>query len=86
MGVPAFFRWMSEKYAKCIVNVLEETQQGADPGALDWSRPNPNDIEFDALYLDMNGCAFGCPPTPPRLSHLAPHISLLYFPPIFSTA
>ncbi|KAI0047309.1 putative 5-3 exonuclease [Auriscalpium vulgare] len=67
MGVPALFRWLSKKYPKIILPVAEEedkTVEG-DNGTevtvpIDMSGPNPNDEEFDNLYLDMNGIVHPC--------------------------
>mmetsp|Transcript_10169 Transcript_10169/g.17916 ORF Transcript_10169/g.17916 Transcript_10169/m.17916 type:complete len:1166 (+) Transcript_10169:263-3760(+) len=55
MGVPAFFRYLSEKYPKIATVALE--QQGSN---VDASAPNPNGYEFDNLYLDMNGLIHPC--------------------------
>lgn len=55
MGVPSFFRWLVNKYPKVVVKAIEEIDEFVDP-----TSPNPNGIEFDNLYLDMNGIIHPC--------------------------
>lgn len=94
--MPAFFRWLSEKYPKTVIDMIEQRPHMVDgitvrglvwplaslrippfavarltPGSthhtypetqvpLDLTQPNPNNMEFDNLYIDMNGIIHPC--------------------------
>ena len=62
MGVPAFYRWLTEKYPKIVVDMLEKRNKvvAGQEIPLNLMDPNPNGQEFDNLYIDMNGLIHPC--------------------------
>ena len=62
MGVTAFFRLMTIKYPEILNKFLEDKTTTVDGQEIpfDATRPNPNGVEFDCLYLDMNGLVHPC--------------------------
>ncbi|CAH0492522.1 unnamed protein product [Peronospora farinosa] len=64
MGVPAFYRWVQEKYPKCVVDCVESRAVVLDGERhfelTDTTGPSPNGFEVDNLYVDMNGLIHPC--------------------------
>ncbi|EZG58884.1 putative 5'-3' exoribonuclease [Gregarina niphandrodes] len=63
MGVPTFYRWLCQKWPKVVLDVVEEREKLVSGGVfapVDLEEANPNGIEFDNLYIDMNGVVHPC--------------------------
>jgi 5'-3' exoribonuclease 2 len=62
MGIPAFFMWLTKKYPRIVVDVVEEMWREINGAQIppDTSQKNPNGVEYDCLYLDMNGIIHPC--------------------------
>jgi 5'-3' exoribonuclease 2 len=50
------FRWLSRKYPSIVVNCTEEKAKTINgiKVDVDATQPNPNEVEFDNLYLNNN--------------------------------
>lgn len=62
MGIPSFFRWIVQKYPKLTEQAIETVEYDINnvQVPVDATQPNPNGVEYDNLYLDMNGIIHPC--------------------------
>ena len=56
MGVPRFFRVILQRWPRILTYVSETPRRivNGQEVPINLTEPNPNGIEFDNLYLDMN--------------------------------
>jgi len=62
MGIASFYRWLCERYPRVPIDARgdEHLILNDEPIPTNTAMPNPNKIEFDNLYLDMNGIIHPC--------------------------
>ncbi|EDR22159.1 5'-3' exoribonuclease, putative [Entamoeba dispar SAW760] len=56
MGVPSFFAWLTKKY----FGITNDCKRGSSIENDDLSSPNPNGVEYDNFYIDLNGLIHPC--------------------------
>ena len=71
MGVPKFFRVILKRWPRILTYVVENTAQvvNGEEIPVDASEPNPNGIEFDNLYLDINNVKLWLAQTLSNIDH-----------------
>ena len=62
MGIASFYRWLCERYPRVPIDARGDEYlllngEHIEPNV---AMPNPNGMEFDNLYLDMNGIIHPC--------------------------
>ncbi len=67
MGIPSLFKYLTEKYPYIIADAKEDRPQSVkqEDGSfllqeVDATKSNPNNMEFDNFYIDMNGIIHPC--------------------------
>lgn len=62
MGVPAFFKWLSCRYPKTVIDAYEKYTSSASFDTAFASSYSRDDSlpQMDNLYLDMNGIIHPC--------------------------
>jgi 5'-3' exonuclease len=62
MGVPAFFRWLTMRFPKILLDAVELDQFEMDDNEIDLgiSSGPQETLDIENLYLDMNGIIHPC--------------------------
>ena len=60
MGVPAFFRWLANKYPLILQQVVEDSANATAHSARVRGEGGPESLEVHNLYLDTNGIVHPC--------------------------
>jgi 5'-3' exonuclease len=50
MGIPGFYRWITERFPKVSLE-CKAKYENEEEGKADITAPNPNGFEFDNLYI-----------------------------------